>query len=31
LPDDVAQRLGGMVVYHNERNGQWIAVIAVPN
>jgi hypothetical protein len=31
LPDDIAQRLGGTVVYHNERNGQWIAVIAITN
>jgi hypothetical protein len=29
LPEDIAQRLGGTVAYHNERNGQWIAVIAV--
>jgi predicted membrane-bound dolichyl-phosphate-mannose-protein mannosyltransferase len=29
LPEDVAQRLGGAIVYHDERNGQWIAVIAV--
>lgn len=31
LPDDIAQRLGGIVVYHDERDGQWIAVIAVTN
>jgi hypothetical protein len=29
LPDDIAQRLDGTVVYHDERNGQWIAVIAM--
>jgi Dolichyl-phosphate-mannose-protein mannosyltransferase len=31
LPDDIAQRLGGIVVYHNDREGQWIAVIAMTN
>jgi hypothetical protein len=29
LPEDIAQRLGGTIAYHKERNGQWIAVIAV--
>jgi hypothetical protein len=29
LPEDVAQRVGGTIAYHDERNGQWIAVIAV--
>ncbi len=29
LPEDVAQRLGGSIAYHDEKNGQWIAVIAV--
>jgi len=29
LPEDIAQRLGGTIAYHQERNGQWIAVIAV--
>jgi hypothetical protein len=29
LPDDIAQRLGGVVVYRDERNGQWVAVIAL--
>jgi len=29
LPDDIARRLGGTIAYRNERNGQWIAVIAV--
>jgi hypothetical protein len=29
LPEDIAQRLGGTIVYHKEMNGQWIAVIAV--
>ena len=28
LPEDVAQRLGGTIAYHDERNGQWVAVIA---
>jgi hypothetical protein len=30
LPEDIAQRLGGTIVYHDERTGQWIAVIAIP-
>jgi hypothetical protein len=29
LPGDIAQRLGGAIVYHDERNGQWVAVIAL--
>ncbi len=29
LPEHIAQRLGGTVAYREERNGQWIAVIAV--
>jgi Dolichyl-phosphate-mannose-protein mannosyltransferase len=29
LPEDIAQRLGGAIVYHQELNGQWIAVITV--
>ncbi len=29
LPEDIAERLGGTVAFHKERNGQWIAVIAV--
>jgi hypothetical protein len=29
LPEDIAQHLGGTIVYHKEMNGQWIAVIAV--
>jgi hypothetical protein len=29
LPEDIAQRLGGTISYRKERNGQWIAVIAV--
>src|SRR5450631_764264 len=29
LPEDIAQRLGGSIAYRKERNGQWIAVIAV--
>jgi hypothetical protein len=30
MPEEIAQRLGGTIAYHNERNGQWIAVITVP-
>jgi hypothetical protein len=29
LPEDITQRLGGTIAYHAERNGQWVAVIAV--
>ena len=29
LPEDIAQRLGGTIAYHQARNGQWIALIAV--
>ena len=29
VPEDIAQRLGGTIAYRKERNGQWIAVIAV--
>jgi hypothetical protein len=29
LPEEIARRLGGTIVYHKELNGQWIAVIAV--
>ena len=29
LPEDIAQRLNGTIAYHQERNGQWIAVIAL--
>jgi hypothetical protein len=28
-PDEIAQRLGGRVVFHKESEGQWVAVIAV--
>lgn len=28
-PEDIAQRLGGVIVFHEERSGQWIAVIAL--
>jgi hypothetical protein len=28
VPEDIAEHLGEKVVYHEERNGQWIAVIA---
>jgi hypothetical protein len=27
LPEDVAKRLGGTIIYHKELNGQWVAVI----
>jgi hypothetical protein len=29
LPEEVAERFGGTIAYHQELNGQWIAVIAV--
>jgi hypothetical protein len=29
LPEDIAQKLGGHIVFHEERSGQWIAVIDV--
>jgi 4-amino-4-deoxy-L-arabinose transferase-like glycosyltransferase len=29
-PIEIAQRLGGTIAYHDERNGQWIAVITIP-
>src|SRR3984893_7810172 len=29
LPEGIAQRLRGTIIYHKEVNGQWIAVIAV--
>ena len=29
LPEEIAQRLGGTIVYPKEMNGQWIAVIAL--
>jgi hypothetical protein len=28
-PEEIARQLGGTVSYHDERNGQWIAVIAI--
>ena len=28
LPDEIAQRLGGQILYQKEENGQWVAVIA---
>ena len=28
-PEDIAQRLGGTIAFSKERNGQWIAVIAL--
>ena len=29
LPDNIAQRLGGTITYHQEKYGQWVAVIAM--
>ena len=29
LPEEIAQRLGGQIVFHKEQNGQWVAVIAI--
>ena len=29
LPEEIAKRFGGSISYRKERNGQWIAVIAV--
>ena len=29
LPEEIAQRVGGTITYHDERDGQWVAVIAV--
>jgi len=29
LPEDIARRLGGTIAYRKERNGQWIAVVAM--
>jgi hypothetical protein len=29
LPEEIAERVGGTIAYHNERNGQWIAVIVL--
>jgi Dolichyl-phosphate-mannose-protein mannosyltransferase len=28
-PEDIAQRLGGTIVYQKELNGQWLAIIAI--
>ena len=28
LPDEIAQRLSGRILYHKKENGQWVAVIA---
>jgi hypothetical protein len=28
-PEDIAQQLGGTLAYNQQRNGQWIAVIAM--
>jgi hypothetical protein len=29
LPEDIAERLGGAIAYHGERNGQWIAIVVL--
>jgi hypothetical protein len=29
LPEDIAQRIGGTILYRKARNGQWVAVIAM--
>jgi hypothetical protein len=29
LPEEIAQRLGGRIVFYKERNGLWVGVIAV--
>lgn len=29
LPEEIAGRLGGTIAFHDERNGQWVAVIAM--
>jgi len=29
LPQDMAGQIGGRVIFHKERSGQWVAVIAV--
>ena len=29
LPDEIARRLGGAVLFHKEENGQWIAIIGL--
>lgn len=29
LPEDIARRLGGRIVFHQEENGLWVAVIAL--
>jgi len=29
LPAEIAQRLGGTINYHQEEDGQWVAVIAM--
>jgi hypothetical protein len=30
LPEDIGSRLGAEIVYRNERNGQWIAILKMP-
>lgn len=29
LPEEIAQRLGGRVVFHKASDGQWVAIIAI--
>jgi len=29
VPDEIARRLGGRILFYKEENGQWVAVIAV--
>jgi hypothetical protein len=29
LPEEIAHRLGGRILFHKEENGQWVAVIAL--
>ena len=29
VPEEIAQQIGGRVLFHKELNGQWVAVIAV--
>ena len=29
LPEEIAQRLGGRIMFHKEQSGQWVAVIAM--
>jgi hypothetical protein len=29
VPEEIAQRLGGKIIFHKEQSGQWVAVIAM--